>query len=79
MRPKKQVKEVTERRAGYFFRTGACRTSQPDHERQCPIRNIHPSVQFFPFASPSEEGKCTCGIMNDVDVANVLCSGGDGL
>lgn len=45
---------MTESLAGYFLRTGACRTSQPDHDRQCPIRKMQPKVQFLPLASPNE-------------------------
>ncbi|KAM2573391.1 hypothetical protein TB2_005462 [Malus domestica] len=51
----KHLYVVTENRAGYFFRTEACSMSQGDHDRQCPIRYRQPSVQLFPFASPSGE------------------------
>lgn len=46
IRPKKHVNDVKVSFAGYFFRTGAWRTIQAAHDKQCPIRYKHPSVQF---------------------------------
>ncbi|KAL9270285.1 hypothetical protein AKJ16_DCAP09323 [Drosera capensis] len=48
--------------------TGFCKTSHPDHDKQCPIRNMQPKVQFLPLASPSES-----------NTGVVSCNGGTGL
>lgn len=58
--PKKQVYDVTDNLAGYFFSTGAWSTSQPDQDKQCPIKYMHPRVQFLPFESFTHRTVVSC-------------------
>ncbi|KAJ0536185.1 hypothetical protein HanIR_Chr09g0438761 [Helianthus annuus] len=69
--PKKHWYDVKESRAGYFFKTGACNTNHPDHDKQWPIKYTHPNVQLFPLASPRE--------LSSGDISRTLFSEGDGL